>query len=191
MCIRDRTSIVRRVKSIQSFLETSVRANLTLILRQVKELNENNTIDILERISRESDSVATNRTLETAQVLKEIGIVKTDVIDIESALGTARSDRPGSVFWHLDEIYDILNDGAYGLSRIMAAATLTNLRLGNTTGGLVKILDLLGNISDDSTIFDLLSDNFANTTSELSQFCLLYTSPSPRDRTRSRMPSSA
>ena len=25
----------------------------------------------------------------------------------------------------------------------------------------------------------------------LSQFCLLYTSPSPRDRTRSRMPSSA
>ena len=27
--------------------------------------------------------------------------------------------------------------------------------------------------------------------SELSQTCLLYTSPSPRDRTRSRMPSSA
>ena len=26
---------------------------------------------------------------------------------------------------------------------------------------------------------------------ELSQICLLYTSPSPRDRTRSRMPSSA
>ena len=26
---------------------------------------------------------------------------------------------------------------------------------------------------------------------ELSNFCLLYTSPSPRDRTRSRMPSSA
>ena len=26
---------------------------------------------------------------------------------------------------------------------------------------------------------------------ELSDFCLLYTSPSPRDRTRSRMPSSA
>ena len=27
--------------------------------------------------------------------------------------------------------------------------------------------------------------------SKLYQFCLLYTSPSPRDRTRSRMPSSA
>ena len=30
-----------------------------------------------------------------------------------------------------------------------------------------------------------------HTSSELSRFCLLYTSPSPRDRTRSRMPSSA
>ena len=28
-------------------------------------------------------------------------------------------------------------------------------------------------------------------TKEVSYFCLLYTSPSPRDRTRSRMPSSA
>ena len=30
-----------------------------------------------------------------------------------------------------------------------------------------------------------------NTFSSVSQNCLLYTSPSPRDRTRSRMPSSA
>ena len=30
-----------------------------------------------------------------------------------------------------------------------------------------------------------------NTTVSQSQYCLLYTSPSPRDRTRSRMPSSA
>ena len=41
-------------------------------------------------------------------------------------------------------------------------------------------------MSDD---FDApLPDSFW---SEQSRFCLLYTSPSPRDRTRSRMPSSA
>ena len=34
--------------------------------------------------------------------------------------------------------------------------------------------------------------NFSNTRDEsVTKFCLLYTSPSPRDRTRSRMPSSA
>ena len=31
----------------------------------------------------------------------------------------------------------------------------------------------------------------SNLTSSVSKICLLYTSPSPRDRTRSRMPSSA
>ena len=37
------------------------------------------------------------------------------------------------------------------------------------------------------TAFDKINDNF----DELYAACLLYTSPSPRDRTRSRMPSSA
>ena len=36
-----------------------------------------------------------------------------------------------------------------------------------------------------------LKPNSTSTTLGWSQFCLLYTSPSPRDRTRSRMPSSA
>ena len=35
------------------------------------------------------------------------------------------------------------------------------------------------------THYNVVSDNAGSTT------CLLYTSPSPRDRTRSRMPSSA
>ena len=39
--------------------------------------------------------------------------------------------------------------------------------------------------SVDGTIVDELSSD------EYSEACLLYTSPSPRDRTRSRMPSSA
>ena len=165
------TSIVRRVKSIQSFLETSVRTNLTLILRQVKELNRNSTIDILERISRESESVTINRTLETAQILNEIDIVKTDVEDIESYLGlpSFEADRPGTVLGWFDEIDAALSDGENGLAQIMKAATLANNRLGDTTGGLVKILQILGTNSEEMTIFEVLAKNLANTTFELSQ----------------------
>ena len=50
-----------------------------------------------------------------------------------------------------------------------------------------------GNVSDDASIVIegaevRLFDNAAGGTASI---CLLYTSPSPRDRTRSRMPSSA
>ena len=44
-------------------------------------------------------------------------------------------------------------------------------------------------IIDSAQIIDFVDLN-CNTTSDLGT-CLLYTSPSPRDRTRSRMPSSA
>ena len=49
-----------------------------------------------------------------------------------------------------------------------------------------------GEISNDMPQFDLTT-NFDLTTENnaLYKFCLLYTSPSPRDRTRPRMPSSA
>ena len=47
--------------------------------------------------------------------------------------------------------------------------------------------------ADDATLAELVrlrveNDNLKK---ELADVCLLYTSPSPRDRTRSRMPSSA
>ena len=63
--------------------------------------------------------------------------------------------------------------------------------------------DVLGGFGDDSKLrwaelLEVLSitDEFEETNKEasgyaISRFCLLYTSPSPRDRTRSRMPSSA
>ena len=43
---------------------------------------------------------------------------------------------------------------------------------------------IVWNIADSSIVLDVLSQDTALS-------CLLYTSPSPRDRTRSRMPSSA
>ena len=44
--------------------------------------------------------------------------------------------------------------------------------------------DVLNSIND-------LTYRYRKATLRLGQYCLLYTSPSPRDRTRSRMPSSA
>ena len=46
-------------------------------------------------------------------------------------------------------------------------------------------------IFDQSIIQPLLNDGMITRNETLYYICLLYTSPSPRDRTRSRMPSSA
>ena len=44
---------------------------------------------------------------------------------------------------------------------------------------------------DDITLFQTVSHAFILLNFDKFEHCLLYTSPSPRDRTRSRMPSSA
>ena len=46
------------------------------------------------------------------------------------------------------------------------------------------------NGSGKTTLFNLIAGNLKSSSGSVT-FCLLYTSPSPRDRTRSRMPSSA
>ena len=46
-------------------------------------------------------------------------------------------------------------------------------------------------VSDDKTIHEIIDGQQRITTVQSFFNCLLYTSPSPRDRTRSRMPSSA
>ena len=43
---------------------------------------------------------------------------------------------------------------------------------------------------DLTALFQILTDHYQDPI-DLNSACLLYTSPSPRDRTRSRMPSSA
>ena len=73
------------------------------------------------------------------------------------------------------------------------------------TGHIVEQIELIKQILDagfayeeeGSVYFDVLKFNENSTYGKLSgrkledMICLLYTSPSPRDRTRSRMPSSA
>ena len=50
---------------------------------------------------------------------------------------------------------------------------------------------LLGDIESAGENHQRARKHYADAISRNSNFCLLYTSPSPRDRTRSRMPSSA
>ena len=58
---------------------------------------------------------------------------------------------------------------------------------------LISIVLVIVLIACSPTIDDSAETSLSNEETEevLSQPCLLYTSPSPRDRTRSRMPSSA
>ena len=51
--------------------------------------------------------------------------------------------------------------------------------------------DLDGTIFKGQTLIDGVKEGLLKIINEGIEICLLYTSPSPRDRTRSRMPSSA
>ena len=55
---------------------------------------------------------------------------------------------------------------------------------------LAAYVDVMPSVSDASTLEEMSGYTTANVSGAV-KACLLYTSPSPRDRTRSRMPSSA
>ena len=56
--------------------------------------------------------------------------------------------------------------------------------------GIVMVLDTLGKLQA-TPLLDISEEVVGDADHGLVSICLLYTSPSPRDRTRSRMPSSA
>ena len=55
----------------------------------------------------------------------------------------------------------------------------------------IEDCEKLVNFTDDAVLFKLKNVSSRAEYKHLYEACLLYTSPSPRDRTRSRMPSSA
>ena len=68
----------------------------------------------------------------------------------------------------------------------------------NGTNVVVDIRDMSGRVVRKNVINSVIQSNKIESNIQLDDFtpgiynvCLLYTSPSPRDRTRSRMPSSA
>ena len=109
-------------------------------------------------------------------------------------------------------IEPLLRDGSYPLTAEQVIAALNKLDIENSTithapmrtvedsvalregvpGGYSKNL-FLRNKKGIMVVVTMLEDRQVNLAAlgELLKICLLYTSPSPRDRTRSRMPSSA
>ena len=73
-----------------------------------------------------------------------------------------------------DEGFSALDAGGNALDMIEAGARLVEADAEGLSVGIGGLPDRDGNVTLDACII-----------------CLLYTSPSPRDRTRSRMPSSA
>ena len=93
----------------------------------------------------------------------------------------------------IDSIQEILERAILSLSQM---EVLRFADFGAADGGTSQelwynLIHLLRNKGDNRSIEIIYTDLASNDFSTLFKTCLLYTSPSPRDRTRSRMPSSA
>ena len=82
-----------------------------------------------------------------------------------------------SLGWHKDKWLDIEN--------IFISANDRGLKFGD---GIFETILIKNN---NAVLIDEHIQRLENSCRVLNMSCLLYTSPSPRDRTRSRMPSSA
>ena len=89
-----------------------------------------------------------------------------------------------------EQLHDRLNDPkvADGLNRLLDRLDIVSFAV-ESMDGFIKRGEVIAD-SVTSTVGDLKGVGDESTL-ELIKNCLLYTSPSPRDRTRSRMPSSA
>ena len=99
----------------------------------------------------------------------------------------------------------ILMVAAYALTKMLKASVETSMLMaalvGGVAGAVVKtppLTQLVRHLAEGSftyldvmLVFVTANQNDDTVELALNYSCLLYTSPSPRDRTRSRMPSSA
>ena len=72
-----------------------------------------------------------------------------------------------------------------GIPHVRKITALASLNYVTNTGDRLDTREQVGQFQTEFTNSDIISVTYTDS------FCLLYTSPSPRDRTRSRMPSSA
>ena len=82
-------------------------------------------------------------------------------------------------------------DTDLGSEQFKAEYTLVGTEPEGVLDFTIDALDYMGNPGSYSLTSDGSQVTFDKTPPELSYVCLLYTSPSPRDRQKSRMPSSA
>ena len=117
-----------------------------------------------------------------AKVKYETTNINGDVVESKEGIIKSRNGDSLSIVWDNSDPYDIPTLFARpwkGLSLIKASSE-------------ASVDKLVSNIEGVSTTALLASKkNAAGSNNKSLSTCLLYTSPSPRDRTRSRMPSSA
>ena len=139
----------------------------------------------------QTDLSELNTDLTTART--ELTELETELNTLDESLGDlATLDTVGESQLDNDAVTAIkIKDGAVIASKILAGAVTTNKLSANSvtankiTSGAITTLKLA---SEAVTAEKIASDTI---TANQIKACLLYTSPSPRDRTRSRMPSSA
>ena len=104
------------------------------------------------------------------QAEKEIGLI------LDQLVGPGRDKDAKPVFngWDEDSIRDAAKSRSGGGKTLVELAALNREELGALHARADEQAGVLAQLA-----------------TAVSQLCLLYTSPSPRDRTRSRMPSSA
>jgi len=112
------------------------------------------------------------------------------LIDADLTVASAQTTESSNVFFTVDAINAFkarmaAYRGQYGVAAPLAQQLLTAYPLANQTEYEAMFLDQ-GNAEVIFKLERTINDNFDGQGT-----CLLYTSPSPRDRTRSRMPSSA
>ena len=90
--------------------------------------------------------------------------------------------------WSIDQQREAGNKGTTwdGVRNYQAAKNLKSMKKGD------QCFFYHSNIGKEIVgIVEVIKEAYLDKTDKSGRFCLLYTSPSPRDRTRSRMPSSA
>ena len=127
--------------------------------------------------------------IEEENLISSVGLL--DNISAEKRISN-KDLLPGKGF---DQIEGLVNDDFEGLNILEAAGSLyEGMIYGLSLPQLAESLDakvLIVNLWEDCKSVDALLDAKKQLGNRLAGVCLLYTSPSPRDRTRSRMPSSA
>ena len=152
-------------------METSAQSTAVPVINVEKVVS-----DILATIDREREREIISRRFglfdrkETLEQIGELlGITRERVRQLEKAVMVRLQMAASKELPHMSDIEEALTHHIKEL------------------GNIARIKDLTAKLTTDNTKIDQSRVAF------LSQLvdCLLYTSPSPRDRTRSRMPSSA
>ena len=155
------------------------------LLRELTQGKHSHIIDVFDSVGSATDQV---QSLQTAIESKNYG----EAAVIASSLSQQVIGRDNKLSDTLSTLSDVL--GGKVLVRMDSLPGGMTPGINPGASGVPKSSGLLGGFA--APVFQPMMANglggsaaFAQTT--MAQACLLYTSPSPRDRTRSRMPSSA